>query len=138
MRALIANHCFMPNPAMEFFNTIGASRPLRRIPRIVSFLNRQRALDLGRRSACSCPEAVFRESSEIDRQGASPRDYSGFPSSRFVTIYPITGQFRHGLPMEKTTQGAWLLAQSKSLDAVTGAGAARLENISYAGRIGRL
>jgi hypothetical protein len=40
--------------------------------------------------------------------------------------------------MEKTTKGAWLLAQSKSLDAVTGAGAARLENISYAGRIGRL
>jgi hypothetical protein len=40
--------------------------------------------------------------------------------------------------MDKTTIGAWLLAQSKSLDAVTGAGAARLENISYAGRIGRL
>jgi hypothetical protein len=40
--------------------------------------------------------------------------------------------------MDKTTKGAWLLAQSKSLDAVTGAGAARLENISYAGRIGRL
>src|SRR5258708_899459 len=40
--------------------------------------------------------------------------------------------------MDKTTKGAWLLAQSKSLDAVTGAGAARLENISYAGHIGRL
>jgi hypothetical protein len=40
--------------------------------------------------------------------------------------------------MDKTTNGAWLLAQSKNLDAVTGAGAARLENISYAGRIGRL
>jgi hypothetical protein len=40
--------------------------------------------------------------------------------------------------MDKTTKGAWVLAQSKSLDAVTGAGAARLENISYAGRIGRL
>ena len=40
--------------------------------------------------------------------------------------------------MDKTTKGAWLLAQSKSLDAVTGSGAARLENISYAGRIGRL
>lgn len=40
--------------------------------------------------------------------------------------------------MDKRTKGAWLLAQSKSLDAVTGAGAARLENISYAGRIGRL
>ena len=40
--------------------------------------------------------------------------------------------------MDKSTKGAWLLAQSKSLDAVTGAGAARLENISYAGRIGRL
>lgn len=40
--------------------------------------------------------------------------------------------------MEKTTKGAWLLAQSKSLDGVTGAGAARLENIAYAGRIGRL
>jgi len=40
--------------------------------------------------------------------------------------------------MDKTTKGAWLLAQSKSLDAMTGAGAARLENISYAGRIGRL
>jgi hypothetical protein len=33
---------------------------------------------------------------------------------------------------------AWLLAQLKNLDAVTGAGAARLANISYAGRIGRL
>lgn len=40
--------------------------------------------------------------------------------------------------MESKTKGAWLLAQSKSLDAVTGAGAARLENISYAGRLGRL
>ena len=40
--------------------------------------------------------------------------------------------------MNKTTKGAWLLAQSKSLDVLTGAGAARLENISYAGRIGRL
>jgi hypothetical protein len=40
--------------------------------------------------------------------------------------------------MESTTKGAWLLAQSKSLNAVTGVGAARLENISYAGEIGRL
>jgi hypothetical protein len=40
--------------------------------------------------------------------------------------------------MDKSTKGAWLLAHSKSLDAVMGAGAARLENISYAGRIGRL
>ncbi|HHT9007267.1 TPA: hypothetical protein ACT5B2_003397 [Burkholderia cenocepacia] len=38
--------------------------------------------------------------------------------------------------MDKTTKGAWLLAQSKCLDAVTGAG--RLENIAYAGRVGRL
>src|SRR5690349_10068481 len=40
--------------------------------------------------------------------------------------------------MDKKTKGAWLLAQSKNLDAVTGADAARLENISYAGRIRRL
>jgi hypothetical protein len=40
--------------------------------------------------------------------------------------------------VNKRTKGAWLLAQSKNLDVVTGAGAARLENISYAGRIGRL
>jgi len=40
--------------------------------------------------------------------------------------------------MDKKTKGAWLLAQSKNLDAVTGAGAARLENVSCAGRIGRL
>jgi hypothetical protein len=40
--------------------------------------------------------------------------------------------------MDKKTKGAWLLAQSKSLDAVQGAGAARLENIAYAGRVGRL
>ena len=40
--------------------------------------------------------------------------------------------------MDKSTKGAWLLAQSKGLDAVTGISAARLENISYAGRIGRL
>lgn len=40
--------------------------------------------------------------------------------------------------MDNKTKGAWLLAQSKNLDSVTGAGAARLENISYAGRIGRL
>ncbi len=38
--------------------------------------------------------------------------------------------------MEKKTKGAWLLAQSKSLDAVSGVG--RLENIQYAGRTGRL
>ena len=40
--------------------------------------------------------------------------------------------------MDKSTKGAWLLAQSKSLDAVTGPGTARFENISYAGRVGRL
>jgi hypothetical protein len=40
--------------------------------------------------------------------------------------------------MDKKTRGAWLLAQSKNLDAVTGVGAARLENIAYAGRVGRL
>lgn len=40
--------------------------------------------------------------------------------------------------MEKKTRGAWLLAQSKNLDAFSGAGAARLENITYAGKVGRL
>lgn len=40
--------------------------------------------------------------------------------------------------MESKTKGAWLLAQSKSLDGYTGAGAARLENVSYSGKIGRL
>ena len=40
--------------------------------------------------------------------------------------------------MDKSTKGAWLLAQSKSLDVVTGISAARLETIAYAGRIGRL
>ena len=40
--------------------------------------------------------------------------------------------------MDPRTKGAWLLAQSKSLEAVTGAGTGRLENISYAGRVGRL
>ncbi|MGH7109869.1 MAG: hypothetical protein ACREFK_05520, partial [Stellaceae bacterium] len=40
--------------------------------------------------------------------------------------------------MDKKTKGAWLLAQSKNLDAVTGIGAAQLENISYAGHIGHL
>jgi hypothetical protein len=38
--------------------------------------------------------------------------------------------------MDEKTKGAWLLAQSKSLDAVNGVG--RLENIQYAGRTGRL
>src|SRR3546814_12376951 len=40
--------------------------------------------------------------------------------------------------MEKGTEGAWVLSQSKNLDSVRGAGAARLENIAYAGKIGRL
>ncbi len=40
--------------------------------------------------------------------------------------------------METKTKGAWLLAQSKSLDAFSGAGTARLENIAYSGKIGRL
>ena len=40
--------------------------------------------------------------------------------------------------MERKTKGAWLLAQSKSLDGHSGAGAARLENVSYSGKIGRL
>lgn len=40
--------------------------------------------------------------------------------------------------MEKRTKGAWLLAQSKSLEGYSGAGAARLENVSYSGTIGRL
>ena len=38
--------------------------------------------------------------------------------------------------VDDKTKGAWLLAQSKSLDAVSGVG--RLENIQYAGRTGRL
>lgn len=38
--------------------------------------------------------------------------------------------------IEKATEGAWLLAKSKSLDNFTGTD--RLENISYAGKIGRL
>lgn len=38
--------------------------------------------------------------------------------------------------MDVKTKGAWLLAQSKNLDAVDGVG--RLENIQYAGRTGRL
>lgn len=40
--------------------------------------------------------------------------------------------------MEKRTQGAWLLAHSKNLDHVVGPGALRLENIAYAGKVGRL
>jgi hypothetical protein len=40
--------------------------------------------------------------------------------------------------MDKRTEGAWLLAHSKNLDHVSGPGALRLENISYAGKIGRL
>lgn len=40
--------------------------------------------------------------------------------------------------MDEKTKGAWLLAQSKTLDAVSGSGAARLENIAYAGQVGRL
>ena len=40
--------------------------------------------------------------------------------------------------MERKTKGAWLLAQSKNLDSYAGAGAARLENVSYSGKIGRL
>ncbi|KQS50953.1 hypothetical protein ASG20_02355 [Sphingomonas sp. Leaf198] len=40
--------------------------------------------------------------------------------------------------MDKKTKGAWLLAQSKSLDGYSGAGAARLENISHSGKVGRL
>ena len=40
--------------------------------------------------------------------------------------------------MDIETKGAWLLSQSKNLDAVTGSGAAQFENIAYAGRIGRL
>lgn len=40
--------------------------------------------------------------------------------------------------MDKKTKGAWLLAQSKSLDGYSGPGAARLENISHSGKVGRL
>ena len=40
--------------------------------------------------------------------------------------------------MDPITKGAWLLSQSKSLDMVTGPSVAQLDNISYAGRIGRL
>lgn len=40
--------------------------------------------------------------------------------------------------MEQNTKGAWLLAQSKCLDAYTGIGASRLEKISFAGHTGRL
>ncbi|WP_227340118.1 hypothetical protein [Sphingopyxis sp. P8] len=40
--------------------------------------------------------------------------------------------------MDTKTKGAWLLAQSKSLDGYSGAGAARLENITYSGKVGRL
>ncbi len=40
------------------------------------------------------------------------------------------------MTLDKKTKGSWLLAQSKNLDAVIGAG--RLEHISYAGQVGRL
>ena len=40
--------------------------------------------------------------------------------------------------MDRSTKGAWLLSQSKNLDAFMGAGPARLENISFSGRVGRL
>lgn len=40
--------------------------------------------------------------------------------------------------MDQKTKGAWLLAQSKSLDAFHTQTTARLENIHYAGKIGRL
>src|SRR3546814_20523562 len=40
--------------------------------------------------------------------------------------------------MEKRKEGAWVLSQSKNLDSVRGAGDARLENIAYAGKMGRL
>ena len=40
--------------------------------------------------------------------------------------------------MDKKTKGAWLLSQSKILDGISGPGAARLETISYAGKVGRL
>src|SRR5436190_12117504 len=39
--------------------------------------------------------------------------------------------------MDAKTKGAWLLSQSKILDGVAGPAAARLENISFAGKIGR-
>jgi len=38
---------------------IGASRPLRRVPAIVSFLNPQRALSLGGGNWCSCPKPAI-------------------------------------------------------------------------------
>jgi hypothetical protein len=40
--------------------------------------------------------------------------------------------------MDAKTKGAWLLAHSKNLDAYSGAGAARLEKISFSGKVGRL
>jgi hypothetical protein len=46
--------------------------------------------------------------------------------------------FVQGSGMDQKTKGAWLLAQSKSLDAFHTQTTARLENIHYAGKIGRL
>lgn len=40
--------------------------------------------------------------------------------------------------MDARKKGAWLLAQSKTLDHVAGPGLARLEKIAYSGKIGRL
>jgi hypothetical protein len=56
----------------------GASRPLRRIPAIVSFLNPQPALSLGRRKASSCPTPA------IDRPRPERRPQMESGRSRFA------------------------------------------------------
>jgi hypothetical protein len=48
---------------------IGASRPLRRIPAIVSFLNPQPALSLVGGNRSSCPEGDLCSGPEIYRRG---------------------------------------------------------------------
>ena len=54
-------HCSGANPrSIEHCGmaAVGASRPLRRVPAIVSFLNPQPTLSLGRGNWSSCPKAV--------------------------------------------------------------------------------
>jgi hypothetical protein len=54
---------------------IGASRPLRRIPAIVSFLNPQPALSLVGGNRSSCPKCVIREHT-VERQGRVEKRHS--------------------------------------------------------------
>ena len=83
-------------------NAIGASRPLQRIPAIVSFLNPQPAHNLDVRHSSSCPEADLARHDQKLAPGGKPTVI--LPG--FVGSMTLAGPCRSGRDRRAQVEGA--------------------------------